>query len=112
MASLFISHTHGDKFIADALARLVEILFKTKVAAKYSSSPELDGGIAPGEDWFSWILTQVKQADLAFIVLTASSIQKPWVLWEAGAVAGVARADRDLGEGRPSLGDVRTRRLD
>jgi tetratricopeptide (TPR) repeat protein len=92
MSSIFISHTHGDQAIADALKKLVEDLFEKRVAVNYSSRKELEGGIEPGDDWFLWIVKQVREADLALILLTPSSIQKPWVVWEAGAVAGASFA--------------------
>lgn len=34
----------------------------------------------------------MREAEAAFILLTPASIQKPWVIWEAGAVAGAAFA--------------------
>ena len=68
------------------------ILFGERVAVHYSTSKELNEGIKPGEDWFNWIGEQVREAKIAFILLTPASIHKPWVLWEAGAVSGVALA--------------------
>lgn len=92
MASVFISHTHSDQPLADALSELMRELFADKVQVNYSSRKELDGGIAPGDDWFRWIVEQVRVADAALILLTPASVQKPWVIWEAGAVAGAAFA--------------------
>ena len=94
MSGIFISHTHGDHAVADALTALVQTLFGAHVGVSYSTKKELDGGrgIAPGEDWFRWIIDQVRDTDVAFILLTPASIQKPWVIWEAGAVAGAAFA--------------------
>jgi tetratricopeptide (TPR) repeat protein len=92
MSGIFISHTHSDQTIADAIRKLVEDLFEKRVVVNYSSRKELEGGIAPGEDWFRWIVNQVRDADLALILLTPASIQKPWVIWEAGAVAGASFA--------------------
>src|SRR5262249_22331630 len=74
------------------LTELMQKLFGGAVAVNYSSRKELEGGIPPGDDWFRWIVTQVRSADAAFILLTPSSIQKPWVIWESGAVAGAAFA--------------------
>jgi tetratricopeptide (TPR) repeat protein len=99
VSGIFISHTHSDQPIVDAIAQLVATLFGDKVKVNYSSKKELEGGVAPGEDWFQWIVNQVRDSDLALIVLTPASIQKPWVLWEAGAVAGAAFAT--------ATGDVR-----
>jgi tetratricopeptide (TPR) repeat protein len=92
MPSIFISHTLADKAIADEWSALVKRLFSKKVTASYSSSKELESGIAPGADWFNWIVDNVRSADVAFIILSPNSIQKPWVVWEAGAVAGAAYA--------------------
>jgi TIR domain len=92
MNRVFISHTHGDQPIADALSDLLTSLFGDTFNINYSSKEELKGGIAPGEDWQRWIDTQVKDTDVALLVLTPNSIQKPWVLWEAGAVAGAIAA--------------------
>jgi tetratricopeptide (TPR) repeat protein len=90
--SIFISHTHADKEIAAAIRDAIQTLFGEAVGIRYSTNKELDGGIKPGEDWFRWIGQQVREARIALILLTPASIQKPWVLWEAGAVAGAALA--------------------
>lgn len=90
--SVFISHTHTDQAIAHAIRNAVQALFGDSVAVRYSTNKELDGGIKPGEDWFRWIGQQVREAKVALILLTPASVQKPWVLWEAGAVAGAALA--------------------
>ncbi|MDJ0724905.1 MAG: TIR domain-containing protein [Prochloraceae cyanobacterium] len=90
--SIFISHTHSDQVIAHALNQVIEALFGDHITVNYSTSKELEGGIKSGEDWFRWITERVQAADISLILLTPASIQKPWVLWEAGAVAGVALA--------------------
>lgn len=93
--SIFISHTHTDQAIADAIRDAVRTLFGDAVAVSYSTNKELEGGIKPGDDWFHWIGRQVQEARAALILLTPASVQKPWVLWEAGAVAGAALANDD-----------------
>jgi len=95
--SIFISHTHTDQAIAHAIRDAVQSLFGDAVAVRYSTNKELEGGIKPGEDWFRWIGQQVREAKVALILLTPASVQKPWVLWEAGAVAGAALASEDAG---------------
>ncbi len=92
MAGIFVSHTHSDKPIADSFAELIKTLFGEEILVSYSSKKELEGGIHPGEEWFHWIVEQVRQTEIALILLTPASIQKPWILWEAGAVAGAAYA--------------------
>lgn len=91
MGGIFISHAHNDQALAAALAALIEKLFAGKFPpVNFSSRKELEGSIAPGENWFRWIVEQVREADVAIILLTPNSVMKPWILWEAGAVAGAA----------------------
>lgn len=93
MPKIFISHTHSDKEIADSINAAVVNLFGERVIdVEYSTKKESSGGIRPGEDWFDWIVDQVIESDVALVLLTPSSIQKPWILWEAGAVEGVSMA--------------------
>src|SRR5689334_23068785 len=95
MPSIFVSHTHADAPLSDAIAQLMRDLFGERVGVFSSSNKSLEGSVGPGRDWFKWIIDQVRETDVAFVLLTPSSIQKPWVLWEAGAVAGVAFAGND-----------------
>ena len=96
--SIFISHTHSDEELAHAIRDAVQTIFGDAVVVNYSTNKELDGGIKPGDDWFRWIGQQVRELKAALILLTPASIQKPWVLWEGGAVAGAALADAASGE--------------
>jgi len=97
-AHVFISHTHADKGIADALSAALRTLFQGRVDVCYSTSKE-DGGIPAGISWFQWIVDQVRDCEVAYVLLTPSSIQRPWIPWEAGAVYGAA-----LGRARASGG--------
>ncbi|MBV8837379.1 MAG: TIR domain-containing protein, partial [Alphaproteobacteria bacterium] len=93
--SLFISHTQSDKPIADAIRDLVKALFGESISVKYSSDKEGGGGVGSGAKWTDWIVEEILDATLTFVILTPASAQKPWVLWEAGAAAGVAAAARE-----------------
>jgi tetratricopeptide (TPR) repeat protein len=102
IGEVFISHTHADKEIAHALSSAIEHVFGDTLETVYSTKKE-DGGIKHGEEWFQWIVNQVRTADIAVILLTPASTQKPWVLWEAGAVygAGIASAESNTRKVRP-----------
>jgi tetratricopeptide (TPR) repeat protein len=93
---IFISHTVADLAIAEAIQDALETLFGARaVTVAYSSSRELGSGVRFGEDWFQWIGQQVRTAAVTLVLLTPASVQKPWVLWEAGAVYGAALTDPD-----------------
>lgn len=103
IGEIFISHTHADRAIADALSAAIKSVFGDLLTTSYSTKKELDGGIKPGEEWFRWIVERVRSADVAVILLTPASTQKPWVLWEAGAVygAGIASSEASARKVRP-----------
>ncbi len=94
---IFISLTHHDNGIAEALRNALNQLFGDFFQVNFSTSQQLEGGIKSGEDWFQWIVAQVKECDFALVLITPSSVNKPWILWEAGAVAGAALATSEGG---------------
>jgi hypothetical protein len=90
---IFLSHSTGDRVIAEALKKLLEDLFgKQRVRIDFSSDQAAGGGIAPGVNWFTWITERITRDDKTYVLLTPTSMKKPWVLWESGAAAGVAMA--------------------
>ena len=100
---IFISHAHSDEPLARALKTLFQKLFEDKIHVDYSSDHGGDGGIPFGERWLDWILEAVVSADLTLVVLTPESVGKPWLMWEAGAVSGVALA---RSEGEPTKAKI------
>jgi hypothetical protein len=92
--SIFLSHSHHDQAIAGALASLVDQIFGDQVTVDYSSDQTADGGIPPGAEWLPWIVKHITAAKRTFVLLTPNSMQRPWVLWESGAAAGVALGAR------------------
>jgi tetratricopeptide (TPR) repeat protein len=92
--NIFLSHTSADAAVAHAIRHAIEYLFgEGVVTISYSTSKDLEGGIRSGEDWFEWITTQVRRAHVTIVVLTPASVDKPWILWETGAVYGAAAAE-------------------
>lgn len=105
---VFISLTANDSPIAEAIQDVLRTLFGDFLETHFSTSKELETGIRTGQDWFQWIVQQVQECDFALILITPSSVNKPWILWEAGAVAGaaVASAKDGLGKVRPLIYQV------
>ena len=89
---IFISLTHQDTAIAEALEGAIKTMLGEVVKVRYSTSKDREGGPRHGDDWFRWIVERVKDCDFAIILITPSSLHKPWILWEAGAVYGAATA--------------------
>jgi hypothetical protein len=58
MGGIFVSHTHSDQALADAIAVLIDVLFDHRVPVNYSSKKELDGGIAPARTGSGGSLTK------------------------------------------------------
>jgi len=89
---IFLSHSSIDGKIADALRTLLSDLFGDGIAVEFSSDQKAGGGIPPGEKWLPWINEKIGAANKTYVLLTPNSMNKPWVLWESGAAAGVALA--------------------
>jgi hypothetical protein len=90
---IFFSHSSRDRDLASALKTLLVDLFgATRLTIDFSSDQEAGGGIPPGAQWLPWIRKRIEDADRTYVLLTPNSVAKPWVLWEAGAAAGVALA--------------------
>jgi hypothetical protein len=87
---IFLSHATSDRVIAEALKKLLEDLFgRNRVRIDFSSDQEAGSGIAPGVNWFTWITERITRDDKTYVLLTPTSMKKPWVLWESGVAAGV-----------------------
>ena len=84
--NIFISHSHSDWRLAERLQNLLEHVSGRGLELARSSEK---GAIKSGENWRSWIDDKVLRCDVAIVLLTPSSFRGRWVLWEAGAVAGV-----------------------
>jgi tetratricopeptide (TPR) repeat protein len=112
MAGVFISLTSEDAPLGDALKHALTALLGESVPVNYSTSKELGRAPRAGGDWFAWIVDQVRGCDFCLVLLTPNSVQKPWLLWEAGAVYSAAIASGGKPEKvRPLLFHVTEKQL-
>jgi len=88
MAKIFLSHSHKDFRL---VSRLHDFIKWSSGGAFEVYRSSKDGAIKTGENWYDWIDKRILECDIAVVVLTPSSFRGKWVLWEAGAVAGVQR---------------------
>jgi tetratricopeptide (TPR) repeat protein len=99
--SVFVSHAHNDRAFADALKRLLEGVFGDEtLEVHYSTDRSAGRGTVPGGNWLNWIHDEVRSCVVAIVVLTPESLDRPWLMWEAGAASGVALGSN---QGRPVI---------
>jgi TIR domain-containing protein len=103
MVKIFISHTHEDKPVADAIHDLITKVFESEAVVRYSTARPEEGGIPAGTEWLPWIFERIRESQITVLILTPHSIDKPWLLWEAGAVSGAAIASGDGASIIPAL---------
>ncbi len=84
MASrLFISHDHNDKNLAKTLARTISRITLGQLDVWFSSDNISSGGMQPGV-WLDQIRSRLAECKAIIPLLTPSSIQRPWLLFETG----------------------------
>jgi tetratricopeptide (TPR) repeat protein len=112
MAGIFISLTTEDAELAKALETALIALLGESVPVCYSPSDRAGRAPKGGSNWFDWIVEQVTNCDFCFVLLTPNSLQKPWILWEAGAVYSAATASGGKSDKvRPLLFQVKEEQL-
>lgn len=80
---IFVSFSHADRAIADAL---VELLRELGLVPFMSADPQ--NGIEGGSPWYSTIVEQLRDSELLVLIATHNSIQQLWVHFEVGAIVG------------------------
>ena len=87
-ALVFISHDTRDADLAEAFADLIADVSAGTVKSFRSSDNKGTSGIEFGENWYAAILAKLGEATDVVALLTTSSIDRPWILYEAGIAAG------------------------
>jgi hypothetical protein len=85
---IFVSHSHPDKPLVDALAKLIKSIFENSVSLSISSEKTGKEGVEAGEDWKKWIREKITECDIMLVVMTPYSVQRPWVMTEVGFAQG------------------------
>jgi hypothetical protein len=81
---VFISHASEDAPLAKAFSELIQDVSSGMVPSYSSSSTEDEVGIPYGKDWFDWIEEKIKCAGNVVALITPTSVDRPWILFEAG----------------------------
>jgi len=85
---VFISHDTKDAEIAEAFSKLLSNVSAGMLKSFRSSDKKGTQGIEYGVEWFPEIMKKLKEASDIVCLLTQSSIDRPWILYEAGVAKG------------------------
>jgi hypothetical protein len=87
-ALVFVSHDSRDSDIAEAFANLLSDVSAGTLKSFRSSDKRGNSGIEFGAEWYTSIMSQLDEATDVVALLTARSIDRPWILYEAGVAKG------------------------
>jgi hypothetical protein len=87
-ALVFVSHDSRDADIAEAFANLLSDVSAGTLKSFRSSDKRGNAGIEFGAEWYTSIMSQLDDATDVVALLTARSIDRPWILYEAGVAKG------------------------
>jgi len=85
---VFISHDSRDGDIAEAFSNLLSDVSAGTLKSFRSSDKKGTAGIEFGAEWYSSIMTKLSDATDVVALLTQRSIDRPWILYEAGVAKG------------------------
>lgn len=87
-ALVFVSHDSRDADLAEAFANLLSDVSAGTLKSFRSSDKKGVSGIEFGAEWYATIMSQLDEATDVVALLTAQSIDRPWILYEAGVAKG------------------------
>jgi hypothetical protein len=87
-ASVFISHDSRDADIAEAFSNLLSDVSAGMLKSFRSSDKIGSSGIAYGVEWYAAIMSKLDDATDVVALLTENSVERPWILYEAGVAKG------------------------
>jgi hypothetical protein len=85
---IFISHDHRDSQLAEAFSNLLTDASGGFLKFFRSSDRKGGAGIEFGAEWYTEIMGKIKDATDVVALLTSNSIDRPWILYEAGVAKG------------------------
>lgn len=85
---VFISHDSRDADLAEAFANLLSDVSAGTLKSFRSSDKKGSSGIEFGTEWYKAIMSQLGDATDVVALLTRHSIDRPWILYEAGVAKG------------------------
>jgi tetratricopeptide (TPR) repeat protein len=87
--SVFISHAHDEKILAEAWQKLLRGISGGLMDVWLSSDSSPTGGIPLGGPWREAVYERLRPAKFIIAIVSPKSLERPWILWECGVASGV-----------------------
>lgn len=85
---VFISHDTRDADLAEAFSKLLKSVSAGMIKTFRSSDKKAGEGIDFGEEWYKRLMTQLQVTSDVVCLFTERSLDRPWILFEAGVAKG------------------------
>jgi len=85
---VFISHDSRDADLAECFSKLLSSLSAGVLKSFRSSDKKGKQGIEYGQEWYPELMKNLEQSSDVVCILTRRSIERPWILYEAGVAKG------------------------
>jgi hypothetical protein len=85
---IFISHDTRDAELAEEFSNLLKSASAGALKSFVSSDKKGTRGIEYGLDWYPAIMEKIDEATEVVCLLTQQSVERPWILYEAGVAKG------------------------
>jgi hypothetical protein len=85
---IFISHDTRDADLAEALSKLLSSVSAGVLKSFRSSDRKGSQGIEYGVEWYPELMSRLDTASDVVCLLTPRSLDRPWILYEAGVAKG------------------------
>jgi hypothetical protein len=85
---VFISHDGRDAELAEAFSKLLKSVSAGMIKTFRSSDQKGNEGIDFGEEWYKRLMTQLQSTSDVVCLFTERSLDRPWILFEAGVAKG------------------------
>jgi hypothetical protein len=85
---VFISHDSRDAELAEAFSKLLKSVSAGMIKTFRSSDKKGTDGIDFGEEWYKRLMTQLQSTSDVVCLFTERSLDRPWILFEAGVAKG------------------------
>jgi hypothetical protein len=89
---VFISHDSRDADLAEAFSKLLKSVSAGMLKCFRSSDKKGNEGFQFGDEWYSRLMDKLQAASEVVCLFTQRSIDRPWILYEAG----IAKARTDM----------------